>query len=252
MVSKNDIDIIEEWRPVKGYEGSYQVSNLGNVRSLPRLTNDGKRITGKLLAISSSDRYPSVSLYKCNVETNASVHRLVAEAFIPNPEGLPEVNHIDTDRTNNKVTNLEWVSTRDNIKHAVQSGRKTYRVQIKCLETQEVFPSMSAAGRFVNTDATRISESIATKSCCKGYTFIRADEAHDINEDEYLKQAHSKYQDFHKQPVMSTAKALKCVETGQVFQSIAEASRVYGCDTVTISKYATSGKPFRGITLQFI
>lgn len=93
------------WKPVVGYEGLYEVSNTGLIKSLncynykePRLLKLGHR----------PDGYLSVGLSKNNVTKTKTVHRLVAEAFIPNPDNLEMVNHKDEDRTNNNVENLEW------------------------------------------------------------------------------------------------------------------------------------------------
>ena len=94
----------EIWKDIKGYEGRYQVSNLGNVKSLR---------TNKLLYYSNSDNYYRVSLYK-NKRTMFSIHRLVAEAFIPNPNNLPCVNHKDCNTYNNKVDNLNWCTYKQN------------------------------------------------------------------------------------------------------------------------------------------
>lgn len=105
--------MVEEWRDVKGYEGVYQVSNIGNVRSKSRFVpakNGSKRIvTAKMLVPSiSSAGYYRVSLGNCHGRHMCSIHRLVAEAFIPNPNNYPCVNHKDENKLNNAVDNLEW------------------------------------------------------------------------------------------------------------------------------------------------
>lgn len=242
----------EIWKPVKSFEGIYAVSDLGRVKGVSRITSDGKKLREKLLT-PSSGRYPSVDLWKCGVSYNKLVSRLVAEAFIPNPTNLPEVNHIDGNKQNNYASNLEWSTSSDNIRHAISSGLKnsSYRVPVKCIETQEIFDSLSAAGRFAHTDATRISESIDSKSCCKGYTFIRLDGSV-TDEESYVRGAHEKYQDFHVRPVMSNSRRIQCTQTRQVFDSIAQAATYYGCDTATVSAYAKSGKLFKGVNLQFV
>lgn len=107
----------EIWAPVKGYENLYEVSNLGRVRSLGRMIKGKTRSgidadryhKGKLRALQrDSNGYLHVGLSRNGVVKIYRVHRLVAEAFIDNPKGLPEVNHKDENRTNNNANNLEW------------------------------------------------------------------------------------------------------------------------------------------------
>lgn len=113
----------ELWKPVAGFEDRYQVSNLGNVRSIQ--TNHGK-YQEKLLKqnrTSTSD-YAYVKLTVKDKTTQHSVHRLVAKAFIPNPENKPTVNHIDGNKLNNNACNLEWNTYSENLKHAHSTGLK--------------------------------------------------------------------------------------------------------------------------------
>ena len=111
-----------EWRWVKGYEGHYQVSDDGSVRSVDRYTTgkDGRTILYKGRELKSSlgkNGYFIVSLWKNGKQRMAYVHRLVAEAFIDNPSGKKTVNHIDGARTNNSVANLEWATHGENNLH---------------------------------------------------------------------------------------------------------------------------------------
>lgn len=117
----------EVWKPVVGLEGLYEVSNIGTVRSLPRVA-EAPRGRKRLIAggmMKLHDRggrrkgYISVVMCLHGKHKNALVHRLVASAFIPNPESLPQVNHIDGNKANNAVQNLEWVTAKQNHDHAI-------------------------------------------------------------------------------------------------------------------------------------
>ena len=100
---------MEEWKNVIGYEGLYEVSSIGNVRNVRRNT---------LLKLSKTNNgYIRVFLYKNGISTGFQVHRLVAQAFLPNPDNLPMINHKDEDKTNNNVTNLEWCTAKYNVNY---------------------------------------------------------------------------------------------------------------------------------------
>lgn len=117
----------EIFKDVSGYEGRYQVSNYGNVKSLPRKThNANKYIKEKILKPCIGNvGYKMVSLSKNGKGTLKTLHRLIAQNFIPNPDGLPCVNHIDGNKLNNYVGNLEWVTYSGNIVHAFRTGLMT-------------------------------------------------------------------------------------------------------------------------------
>lgn len=106
--------MIEVWKDVPGYEG-YQVSNQGNVRSL---RYRGKNCIHLLSPGTDKKGYKRVVLSKNKKQTTFQIHRLVATAFIPNPQNLPQVNHKDKNTGNNRVDNLEWCSVKYNIDHA--------------------------------------------------------------------------------------------------------------------------------------
>ena len=121
----------EEWRPVVGYEGIYLVSNQGRVQSLDRTVNqkNGSRrsIKGRMLIPSTlATGYPRVKLWRNGTGKEVSIHRLVVEAFVGDPDGF-HVNHKDGDRENNDVTNLEIVTPRQNFRHAMEIGLWDYR-----------------------------------------------------------------------------------------------------------------------------
>lgn len=104
----------EEWRPVPGFEHLYHVSNIGRVKSITRYKKEKsqKNVFG----------YKRVNLRLPGKSNNMGVHRLVALAFIPNPESKPYINHIDGDKANNHVSNLEWCTPAENMKHASLIG----------------------------------------------------------------------------------------------------------------------------------
>ncbi len=105
--------MIEVWKDIKDYKGLYQVSNIGSVRSLKkRELSKGKIKVG----------YFIVSLWKNGVGQTFYVHRLVAEAFIPNPYNKREINHKNGIKIDNRIKNLEWNSTSENMQHAYRSG----------------------------------------------------------------------------------------------------------------------------------
>ena len=127
---------MEEWKDIKGYEGLYQISNKGRVKSL---YNKGKILTpGK-----DKDGYSIVSLYKNKIKKTNKVHRLVAQAFLSNPDNLPQVNHKDENKLNNCVENLEWCSVEYNINYGTRNERTrkklTCNKKIICIETGEIF-----------------------------------------------------------------------------------------------------------------
>lgn len=120
---------MENWKDIKGYEGFYQVSDLGRVKSLERdvFNQHGtvnRHIEEKILVPVSSNRgYSFVNLHKNGKSKIILVHRLVAMAFIENPENKPQVNHIDEVKTNNAVFNLEWCDCQYNINYGTRTER---------------------------------------------------------------------------------------------------------------------------------
>ncbi len=112
----------EKWKDIHNYEGYYQISNFGRVKSLDRneINKNGvvRKLKGSLKNSFISGGYVLVTLSKNNVNESHCIHRLIAEAFIPNPKNLDEVNHKNRIKKNNFLSNLEWCTSRENTHHA--------------------------------------------------------------------------------------------------------------------------------------
>jgi hypothetical protein len=110
---------MEIWKDIKDYEGHYQVSNLGNIKSLQRVDSIGRNVNEKVLKFKINRYgYYNVELYNRGKSKTLKVHRLVANAFLEKDNKRLEVNHIDGDKSNNSVNNLEWCNRSENIRHS--------------------------------------------------------------------------------------------------------------------------------------
>lgn len=168
---------MEVWKDVRGYEGLYEVSNFGNVRSL-NWRNEG--IVRNLYLKRHNRGYLQVELANGNKKQMFLVHRLVAQAFIPNPYALPQINHIDEDKHNNSADNLEWCTQSQNMKafqkthngcravkprgNSKQSLRNKYKIQQLTIDGKLVntWDFAFEAKRKFNYNTTSIWE------CCEG------------------------------------------------------------------------------------
>ena len=152
---------MEIWKDIEGYEGLYQVSNLGRVRSL-NYKRTGKVQNMKLGTYPNG--YKMVDLKKNNKRKAHLVHRLVAKAFIPNPDQLCEVNHKDEDKANNAVDNLEWCSHIYNQHYGTKTERqaKSKGKPVICITTGETYYCASEAMRKTGVDKGNIHK------CCRG------------------------------------------------------------------------------------
>ena len=109
----------EQWKPIQEFNGEYEVSNLGRVRSMKRYYGMVRRIMPQTI---QRKGYYAVTFWMNNKAYCRKVHRLVIEAFTPNPDSLPCINHIDGNKLNNHIDNLEWCTYQQNMQHAVRTG----------------------------------------------------------------------------------------------------------------------------------
>lgn len=168
---------MESWSACKGYEGAYEVSNFGKVRSLDRIvyrsdTGTGVLYKGCIIAPVLDRRgYECVHLSLNNVSKRFRVHRLVAEAFIQNLEGKPQVNHKEGVKTNNRVENLEWVTNLENMQHA---NGNNLRPDQPCGEDSYRFSGTVIAIDMDGNIVARMSGNKEMKSCGFDFRLISA------------------------------------------------------------------------------
>lgn len=153
----------EIWRDIPGYAGKYLASSFGRIKALPNRSRNKSRILKLSLKKSG---YLNVSLCKDGVVKTWRVHRLIAMAFLPNPENKPQINHKDGNKQNNRVDNLEWATSSENISHAYKRlGRKSSggvaRKVVRCVETNTKYRSTREAERRTGISHTTIV------SCCR-------------------------------------------------------------------------------------
>lgn len=135
----------EIWKDVVGYEGLYQVSNLGRIKRLPSIVKNRYIKGGLLNPRKHNYGYLSVYLCKNGVCEQWLLHRIVAIAFIPNPKNLPQINHKDSNRRNNFASNLEWVTRSQNIKHAYDNRLNKKARPVECLKDGVVIKTYQSA-----------------------------------------------------------------------------------------------------------
>ena len=129
---------MEVWKDITGFEGLYQVSNKGRIKSLAK--------NKMLKSFICGSGYDEVLLYKNGHRKPKMIHRMVAEAFVPNESNKREVNHKDGNKFNNDFTNLEWVTPSENIRHSYNVlNHKAFSRNVKCVETKEIFNSLNEA-----------------------------------------------------------------------------------------------------------
>ena len=201
---------IEMWKSIDGYVGYYEVSSYGRIRSLPRKVNfingTTRNLKGKILKhMVDINGYEYVMLACCGEQERKFVHRLVAEAFLEQEDPSYEVNHIDGNKQNNNITNLEWVSHRQNIKHSFDIGLHCRyssehmrnigkignqvsiaksSIPVICVSDMIAFVSQNAADRYYGYHAGSVSDAISKRNGKfknKIFRRLSTDEQHNFN-----------------------------------------------------------------------
>ena len=169
----------EIWKDVLGYEGLYQISNFGRVKSLPRTVRKRHGTGVRKEKILQGGIYPNGYKFVCLCESGEKkmkmIHRLVAEAFISNPLNFPTVNHIDGNKLNNHVENLEWCTQGENLKHAIEIGlvesqcKIRRNVTVECGEHIVTFKTMSDCSKFFGFGRGWLNGQIRKHGCSFDY-----------------------------------------------------------------------------------
>lgn len=158
----------EQWKDIEGFEGLYQISNTGKVKSFKKSTKLGSPSEYILTPTTAENGYANVTLYRSGKKRKFLVHRLVANAFIPNPNNFPQINHRDEDKLNNNVENLEWCTAKYNNKYgtasiraAITKGRKVEQY-LPTGEHLATYTCVSVASKITGVKPYSI------KDCCCG------------------------------------------------------------------------------------
>ena len=162
---------MEIWKPVVGYEGFYEVSSYGRVRSITHYANTGIKHSDKRLVLGHTIKqsvkkngYCSVDLSRDGVSKTMLVHKLVATAFLQRKDEDTQVNHINCNKQDNRVENLEWCTGKENREHAKANNlyHNPRKMAVRCRQTQAVFESSYKAAEWVN--ATKFGNTKQTKN----------------------------------------------------------------------------------------
>lgn len=261
---------MEIWKPIPGYEGYYEASTEGRIRSVDRDVNHGNYTytrKGRLRIPFDNQGYDNLTLNKDKVGTTFPVHRLIAMTFISNPENKPCVNHIDGNKRNNCVENLEWATYSENSLHALEhhlvdieavranalKGADASSIRVMCEDTGEVFGSIIAACRRINSECI-VSNIHANRRSHrgKGWLFTKISEDYyqlhknDSVDEEKCNRIHQEI----RSRIGRTGKAtpIYCVERDIHYQSISAAAKDNNMDNETINLAIKEHRKAKGLT----
>lgn len=166
---------VEKWAPIPEFEGYFEASNMGRIKNA---------WTGKVLKQGTNKKgYKTVCMYVLGEKYTREVHRLVADAFIEGDHKGMDVHHKDADKTNNRLSNLEYCTRKENIRHAIEDGVMkpngfgNKSIKVKCNENGKIYNSINECSRDIGVHTTDIGRYLTgkVKTTCKGYTFQKVE-----------------------------------------------------------------------------
>lgn len=260
----------EVFKDIPGYEGIYQVSNLGTVRSLERISKQGHHLNEYTFK-KKYDKYGYVYVVLSQGSGKGKqwrVHRLVALTFIPNPENKPYVNHIDGIKDHNSIDNLEWCTAKENTQHAVRTGlidieksrmngrksRQTVGIPIICDDSGEVFECISDTIPIFGFGSFVIDCLKKHRRSHRGLGFM----FHKITKEEFveyskLQKSREEYDAIYDEIWRRCKRQgkkckIKCIETNEVYSSMSEAARMNHMDLGSVQISVNEHRSAKGLT----
>ena len=202
----------EEWRDIKGYEGKYQVSSYGRIKSLNYNRTKKEKILNPCL---TKKGYLIVDLYKNGRRKPCTVHKLVALHFIPNYDNLPQVNHKDENKSNNRVDNLEWCTSIYNNNYGTRNKRMSEKLKGR---------------KFTKEHKKNLSEALKGRPILEDTKKKMSSSRKGKHHTEDIKKKISEKMKYSKNP---KARKVQCITTGRKFNCLKEAGEYYHVNSYT-------------------
>lgn len=265
----------EIWKPVKGYEGFYEINQLGVIRTVERIVSCGgstRRVLSKIKKQSiNAYGYLYSRLYKANVGKNILIHKALMEAFVPNPENKPCIDHINTIRTDNRLENLRWVSHKENtqnpltIKHitdacSTEDCKELQRQTKARIKSANYNPKRiyqySLDGKFIR-DYCSQSEAIRAMGLCSRHCISNINVALDNNRKSaygYMWTTTPKTISKYIKPHGKYVPVKEVDENGytiKIWESLKDAALSIGVNSANLSKFIRKGWRYKGKIFQY-